>query len=149
MRSLFSIKLYAQCFLDAAVGVMNTPKAVSLATSATERYGVQIKVIHSPLIITSSLAHNTDTTSWIFISKRNKSLDKIRPKECTVYTATKDYNFVKPYWCRRCVKIKSNTMLTVYNLKWMIIILINYGCRNMEVLDILRHFIGFGRSKDL
>ena len=32
---------------------------------------------------------------------------------------------------------KSNTRLTVYNLKWMIIVLLNYGCWNMEVLDIL------------
>ena len=33
-----------QCFLDAAVSAMNTPKAVSLATATTDRYGVQIKV---------------------------------------------------------------------------------------------------------
>ena len=43
---------------------------------------------------------------------------------------------------------KSNTRWTVYNLKWMIIVLLNYGCRNMEVLDILCRFIGFARSKD-
>ena len=34
--SLFSLTFYAQCFLDAAVGAMNTPKAVSLATSAID-----------------------------------------------------------------------------------------------------------------
>ena len=40
--SLFSFKFYAQCFLDAAVGAMNTPKAVSLATSAIDRYLVVV-----------------------------------------------------------------------------------------------------------
>ena len=57
--SLFSFKFYAQCFLDAAVGAMNTPKAVSLATSAIGRYGVQIEVnrpSHLPLIITGILS---------------------------------------------------------------------------------------------
>ena len=41
--SLFSFKFYAQCFLDAAVGAMNTPNAVSLAASAIDSYGVQIE----------------------------------------------------------------------------------------------------------
>ena len=57
--SLFSFKFYAQCFLDAAVGAMNTPKAVSLATSAVGRYGVQTEVnrtSNSTLIITSILS---------------------------------------------------------------------------------------------
>ena len=57
--SVFSFKLYAQCFLDAAVGAMNTTNAVSLAASATDMYGVQIKVNktrQSPLIITSMLS---------------------------------------------------------------------------------------------
>ena len=56
---MVAFKFYAQCFLDAAVGAMNTPKAVSLATSAIGRYGVQIEVnrtSHSPLIITSILS---------------------------------------------------------------------------------------------
>ena len=50
---------FTQNFLDAAVGAMNSPKAVSLATSAIGRYGVQIEVnrmSHSPLIITSVLS---------------------------------------------------------------------------------------------
>ena len=34
--SLLSFKFYAQCFLDAAVGAMNTLKAISLATSAID-----------------------------------------------------------------------------------------------------------------
>ena len=37
----------------------------------------------------------------------------------------------------------------MYNLQWVIIILLNYGCQNMEVLDILHQFIGCGRFKDL
>ena len=44
---------------------------------------------------------------------------------------------------------KSNTKWTVYNLKWMIIVLLNYSYRHMNVLDILRQFIGCGRFKDL
>ena len=43
--SLFSLTFYAQCFLDAAVGAMNTPKAVSLATSAIDRYLVVVVVV--------------------------------------------------------------------------------------------------------
>ena len=39
---LFSLTFYAQCFLNAAVGAMNTPKAVSLATSAIDRYLVVV-----------------------------------------------------------------------------------------------------------
>ena len=35
--SLFSLTFYAQCLLDAAVGAINTPKAVSLTTSAIDR----------------------------------------------------------------------------------------------------------------
>ena len=107
--SLFSFKFYAQCFL----GAMNTPKAVSLDASAIDRCGVQINLwTEWATCRWSSLicwAHNTETTSWILISKRNKSLHKIWPKECTVYIATKDYSFVKPYWCRRCIKILSLT----------------------------------------
>ena len=57
--SLFSFTFYAQCFLGAAVGAMNIPKAVSLATSAVGRYGVQTEVnrtSNSTLIITSILS---------------------------------------------------------------------------------------------
>ena len=43
--SLFSLTFYAQCFLDAAVGAMNTPKAVSLATSAIDRYLVVVVAV--------------------------------------------------------------------------------------------------------
>ena len=43
--SLFSLTFYAQCFLDAAVGAMNTPKVVSLATSAIDRYLVVVVVV--------------------------------------------------------------------------------------------------------
>ena len=56
-----SFTFYAQCVLDAAVGATDTSKAVSLATSAVDKYGVQIKVnktSHSPLMITSIL-HKT------------------------------------------------------------------------------------------
>ena len=60
-----------------------------------------------------------------------------------------DYNFVKLYWCRHCTKIFSQGGPSVYNLKWMITVLLNYGSRNMEVLDILRKFIDCGRFKDL
>ena len=44
--SLFSLTFYAQCFLDAAVGAMNTPKAVSLAISAIDRYSVVVLYIY-------------------------------------------------------------------------------------------------------
>ena len=43
--SLFILTFYAQCFLDAAGGAMNTPKAVSLATSAADRYLVVVVVL--------------------------------------------------------------------------------------------------------
>ena len=39
---------------------------------------------------------------------------------------------------------KSSTKWTVYNLQWMIIIQLNYGCWNVDVLDILRQFIASG-----
>jgi len=39
--------------------------------------------------------------------KGNKSFHKIQPKECAVYIAMKDYNFVKLYWCRCCIRILS------------------------------------------
>ena len=42
--SLFSFTFYAQCFPDAAVGAMNTLKAVSIATSAIYRYLVVVAV---------------------------------------------------------------------------------------------------------
>ena len=48
-------------------------------------------------------------SSWILVSTKNKSLRKIRPKECSVYIATKDNSFVKPYLCRRYIKIVSRT----------------------------------------
>ena len=35
------------------------------------------------------------------------------------------------------------------DLKWMIIVQLNYGCQNMEMLAVLRQFIGCGRLKDL
>ena len=38
--SLFTLTFYAQCFLYAAVGAMNTPKAVSL-----DRYLVVVVVV--------------------------------------------------------------------------------------------------------
>ena len=43
---------------------------------------------------------------------------------------------------------QSRSRWTVHNLKWMIIVLLNYGSRNMEVLDISRQFIGCGRLGD-
>ena len=43
--SLFSFTFYAQCFPDAAVGAMNTLKAVSIATSAIDRYLVVVVVV--------------------------------------------------------------------------------------------------------
>ena len=43
--SLFSFTFYAQCFLDAAVGAMNTLKAVSIATSAIDRYLVLLLLL--------------------------------------------------------------------------------------------------------
>ena len=49
--SLFSFKFYAHCFLDAAVGATNTPKAVSLATFAIGRYGVQTGEQSEPLAV--------------------------------------------------------------------------------------------------
>ena len=62
-------------------------------------------------------AHNTET-SWILISRRNKSLHKIRSKEGTVCIATKDYNFVKPYLWRRCINIlKEKSKVSKY-AKW-------------------------------
>ena len=44
---------------------------------------------------------------------------------------------------------QSRSGWTVYNKKWMFIVLLNYGSRNMEVLDFVRQFIDCSRFKDL